>query len=271
MGVVPLMAGAREGGFEIMRRLGARAGTTSFVAVETSTGRRVVVKELSLQETSTWNDVEAFVREGAILRRAAHPAIPALIAEFDRSGGACLVREYAPGFTLGDWVRAGKRFRESRVRDVVRQVLEAAAYLEEQTPSMRLATVTPDTVLLHSSSRVSVTGEFSDVAASETNFESLGRLAVYALTGELRHLGPSDDVSEPFRAWLACLGGDGSDGARFVSAREALDALLAPEGTAARRAPRRLFSPAVLAGIASACTVGHLAFAVTLLRRWMWT
>ncbi|MCI0445147.1 hypothetical protein L0152_18305, partial [bacterium] len=68
--------------YEVVRPLGEGGFATTYLAVDHSTGRNCVIKELSWAKVDDWKFIELFEREARVLANLNHPQIPAFIEFF---------------------------------------------------------------------------------------------------------------------------------------------------------------------------------------------
>jgi serine/threonine protein kinase len=72
------------GRYRLERVLGRGGHGTTYVAADTRSGERVVVKLLTMGELGAWSQVEVFERETRVLKALDHEAIPRYIDSFRR-------------------------------------------------------------------------------------------------------------------------------------------------------------------------------------------
>ena len=135
--------------FKLIRTLGEGAQGRVYLAEDTMSGARVVLKELLLGKASDWKAVELFERESAILKNLNHPAIPAYIDAFHLDDGEriFLVQEYIAGDNLEALLEAGELFDEKVLRDFLRQILDILDYLQRFSPPVVHRDIKPSNIL----------------------------------------------------------------------------------------------------------------------------
>lgn len=205
-------------GYEILQRIGKTTAMASFVALDRSTGRKVVLKELSIGQAPTWSALESFRREEALLARLGHLSVPAFVESFEIGDTFCIVREFIEGQIVGDAVHDGMRMTELQASSLARQLLRVVEYLESQNTAAIHRRITASNVIVRPSCPIAFL-DFSDYdhfAAASTTADSLyavGSLVMYVMTGRIPHdesglpspmldLARRHDVSPEFRAWL---------------------------------------------------------------------
>lgn len=151
--------------FEPIESIADRNGTRTTLVLDRTTGRRCVMKRLSVREAArasgravslTGSDllkrVELFDREGQVLRGIAHPSIPELIDHFSIVGDDdvehVLVLEHVDGPDLERLVREGRRFDADEVRRIGTGIAEILAYLHSRTPPLVHRDVKPSNLVL---------------------------------------------------------------------------------------------------------------------------
>jgi serine/threonine protein kinase len=170
----------------------------------------VVIKLLAFGGDVQWEDLKLFEREAQILRQLNHPKIPKYLDFFaidERSLWFCLVQEYIPGVSFKELLNQGKRYTETEVRDIAKQVLEILLYLHKFNPPILHRDLKPSNLILGEDKQVYLVdfGAVQDRALKEgvtftvvgtygyTPLEQFGGRAVpasdlYALGTSLIHL-----------------------------------------------------------------------------------
>lgn len=146
----PLAEGAvLQDRFRLQRRLGTGGVAEAWLADDSETGRRCVVKQLRLRAArgphddaaAGWKTVELFERESRVLARLDHPRIPRHVAWFttDDDGGGrrlFLVESFVEGRTLAQAVADGRRLTERAIVDFAIEVAEVLRYLHGLRPAV---------------------------------------------------------------------------------------------------------------------------------------
>ena len=133
--------------------LGSGGQGTSYLAEDTETGDRVVVKRLAVEALEDWKSIELFERAIEVLERLDHPAIPAYVDAFDGSefgeatGGLYFVREFVAGESLQDAVDAGERMTEAEVREVADELFDILVYLHGRDPPVVHRDIKPGNII----------------------------------------------------------------------------------------------------------------------------
>lgn len=118
-------------GFRIIRKLGAGAMATVFLAKQVSLDRLVAIKVLPKKFSANQNFIERFVREGRAAAKLSHNNIVAAY-EIGQSGEHhFFVMEYVDGDTVYDRIVARKRVPEREALEIIRQVASALQHAHE--------------------------------------------------------------------------------------------------------------------------------------------
>lgn len=138
--------------FELHELLGRGAQGSTFRGLDRTTGRPVAIKELSLHHVDSWKAVELFEREGQMLRRLDHRAIPDYVATLHVEGEDgrerfFLVQELVDGRDLKTLLDEGYRFSEDEALDFLGQILEILLYLQSLSPVVIHRDIKPSNIL----------------------------------------------------------------------------------------------------------------------------
>jgi serine/threonine protein kinase len=195
-------------------------------------GRKVVVKELNLQNLSDWNDLKFFERECEILKKVSHHRLPVYIEDFQEERDDdiyfYLLYEYREGKSLQQLIDSGKSFDDETVTDILCQILEVITYLHNLSPPVIHRDINPKNIILDESGEVylvdlgsgkklyeqkemqgpaTYTGTYgyspfeqlAGDAGPESDIYSLGMTAVHLLTGEHPSSLPIKDLKPQYR------------------------------------------------------------------------
>jgi eukaryotic-like serine/threonine-protein kinase len=158
------------GRFRVIRRLGAGAMASVFLAEDTELGRQVAIKRL---HPETPDDiVPRFRREMRVAASLKHPNVVTLYdAISDDDGAVLLIMEYVDGPTLAERMREGP-LDPHDARIMLRALADAVDYLHEQGIIHR--DIKPANILLDGGERVKVTDLGIASAAQATGITTSG-------------------------------------------------------------------------------------------------
>ncbi|MDB9445073.1 serine/threonine protein kinase [Anabaena sp. CS-542/02] len=138
--------------YEVQQLLGKKSGRRTFLARDKTTGELVVVKLLSFSSDFEWDDLKLFEREAKILKSLSHPAIPSYLDYFEvnlpKLKGFALVQSYISGQTLEQYIKVGRTFTESEIKQVATELLEILIYLHGMHPPVIHRDIKPSNILL---------------------------------------------------------------------------------------------------------------------------
>ncbi|MFN8532641.1 MAG: protein kinase [Dehalococcoidia bacterium] len=138
------LRGVQLGPYVLERELGQTGEARIFLGMQTTLGRRVIVKVLALSGGANPTVVERFKRESAAIARLRHPHIVTVHDFGEESGLLYLVTEYVEGGTLAE--RLGQPIPFIQAYLIVSQVASALDYAHSRGVIHR--NVSPDTLLL---------------------------------------------------------------------------------------------------------------------------
>ena len=259
-----------QGRYQLQQQLGQNPGRQTWLAqdVEVSPAESVIVKLLAFNPQMQWDEFKLFEREAQVLKQLNHPRIPRYRDYFsldkDMGAGLCwfgLVQQYIPGTSVQQLLKQGKRFPETEVQKIAKEVLEILIYLHGLDPPVVHRDIKPSNLILGDDGQVYLVdfGAVQDTAAAEgvtftvvgtTGYAPLeqfwGRTVpasdLYALGATLIHLltgtAPADlpsrnlriqfrdriSLNPRFTRWIEVLTEPDLE-QRFTQASEALEAL----------------------------------------------
>ncbi|QLQ04705.1 MAG: serine/threonine protein kinase [Anaerolineae bacterium] len=122
-----------QGRYKVVSFLGAGGFSTVYLAEDLRlAGRLVAVKEN--QDTSS-SAIRAFQQEAVLLARLQHPNLPRVTDHFtEASGYQYLVMDYVAGENLAALVKRQGRLDEPTALAMLREVMDAVAFLHQQQP-----------------------------------------------------------------------------------------------------------------------------------------
>ncbi|MEZ4459425.1 MAG: serine/threonine-protein kinase [bacterium] len=145
----------KDGRYTCVSVLGEGSMGRTFLADDAQTGTRLAIKALYPSRLADWKDLELFQRESAVLQRIDHDLVPRYIDSFHEGegDGVCyfLAQTWVDGETLRDVLRTGKRFEESEIITLGRDLLGVLTYLHGLEPTVVHRDIKPENVILRRS------------------------------------------------------------------------------------------------------------------------
>ncbi|MGB7380595.1 MAG: protein kinase, partial [Rivularia sp. (in: cyanobacteria)] len=123
--------------YEVLSQLGKKAGRRTIMARDLHSLELVIVKLLSFKDDFEWDDLKLFEREAQTLKKLSHPSIPGYIDYFEVEtplSGFALVQTYIPTQTLEQYIKSGRVFTESEVKQIATKLLDILVYLHSMNP-----------------------------------------------------------------------------------------------------------------------------------------
>jgi eukaryotic-like serine/threonine-protein kinase len=118
-------------GYRIIRKLGAGAMATVFLAKQLSLDRLVAIKVLPKKFSTNPNFIERFYKEGRAAAKLNHNNIVAAVDVGQAGEHHYFVMEYVDGDTVYDRIVARKRVPEREALEIIRQVASALQHAHE--------------------------------------------------------------------------------------------------------------------------------------------
>lgn len=144
--------------YELIRPLGEGGFAKTYLAVDHSTSRNCVIKELSWAKVDDWKFIELFEREARVLANLNHPQIPAFIEFFTETSTngsrIFLVQEFIDGSNLRDLVENGKHLSQREIIEIALQISEILEYLHSLSPPIIHRDIKPSNILIDSNGEV---------------------------------------------------------------------------------------------------------------------
>ena len=138
--------------YEIQKQLGKNSGRRTLLARDLQTQSFVVIKLLSFDNETEWDDLKLFEREADTLKNLSHPAIPQYLNSFElnlRNGkGFALIQTYVDGKSLEALLQGGKTFTEAQAKQIAEALLEILIYLHGRQPPVIHRDIKPKNILL---------------------------------------------------------------------------------------------------------------------------
>jgi serine/threonine protein kinase len=138
--------------YEIQEVLGHGGFATTYLAVDSESGRKCAVKRLAFRKIEDWKSWELFEREAMILKNLQHPRIPKYLDFFSQeepdSTVYYLVHQYIEGQSLEQLVKEGKHFTEEEIAAIGVKVAKILEYLHSQSPPIIHRDIKPSNIIL---------------------------------------------------------------------------------------------------------------------------
>ena len=138
--------------YQLQQELGKKAGRRTLLCSEQATGELVVVKLLAFNSDFEWDDLKLFEREAETLKSLSHSAIPRYLDYFEVNSpdlkGFALVQSYIPAQSLEQYVKVGRIFTETEVKEIAKALLEILISLHRQKPPVIHRDIKPSNILL---------------------------------------------------------------------------------------------------------------------------
>ena len=183
--LAPSTMDLRIPGFEILQLIGKGGMGEVHLARQLTLNRFVAIKLLKLdQDGDREYQIERFRREAELMARAGHPNIVSVFDFGVADGRPYLVMERIEGGDLRKRLTCRKAMRTEQVREIVRPVGRALAYLHRLGILHR--DLKPENVLLHNEDNPKVTDFGIAVLHTETN----GRLTRTGSAGTIGYVAP---------------------------------------------------------------------------------
>jgi serine/threonine protein kinase len=167
-----------QGRYQLQQQLGQNPGRQTWLAqdVEVSPAESVIVKLLAFNPQMQWDEFKLFEREAQVLKQLNHFRIPRYRDYFsldkDTGAGLCwfgLVQQYIPGTSVQQLLKQGKRFPETEVQKIAKEVLEILIYLHGLEPPVVHRDIKPSNLILGDDGKVYLVdfGAVQDTAPAE--------------------------------------------------------------------------------------------------------
>ena len=138
--------------YQLLQELAIKGGRKTFLALDTETDTKVVIKLLIFNADFRWGDLKLFEREAETLKSLDHPAIPTYLDYFDVDSptitGFALVQSHIDAPSLAEQTAAGRTFSEAEVKEIAFQILEILQYLHSRQPAVVHRDIKPSNILL---------------------------------------------------------------------------------------------------------------------------
>lgn len=141
-----------QGRYEILKKLGARPGQKTLLALDRQTQKLVVIKLLLFSAELEFQAINLFEREAQTLKSLNHTAIPRYLDFFNinvpAGKGFALVQSYIEADSLEMQVSAGGNYSEDELKKIAQALLEVIDYLHNRCPRIIHRDIKPSNILL---------------------------------------------------------------------------------------------------------------------------
>jgi eukaryotic-like serine/threonine-protein kinase len=138
--------------YEIQRQLGKNAGRQTLLAYDQQENQQVVIKLLTFDQDFEWDDLKLFEREAETLKALSHPNIPRYLDFFEidlpDAKQLGLIQSYVEGRSLDNYLKSGRNFTESEIKQLVKSLLEILQYLHGRKPPVIHRDIKPSNIIL---------------------------------------------------------------------------------------------------------------------------
>lgn len=137
--------------FKLLHPIGRGGQAVTWLATDTQTEGRVVVKHLSLGKVEQWRHIERFEREGELLASLDHRQIPDYVSAFAQTEGGeasfYLVQEHIQGHTLAEELSSKGRWGDQEAFDDLKSLLELLVWLQRRAPPIFHRDLKPSNIM----------------------------------------------------------------------------------------------------------------------------
>jgi serine/threonine protein kinase len=121
--------------YKILREIGAGGFGKTYLGIDETTPNKTpyAIKQfLPAATNDRKNSWELFKKEADNLRSLSHPQIPQFLDYFEWEGQQYIVQEYIPGQTLAQELAESGAFPETKIRELLREILPILEYLHSR-------------------------------------------------------------------------------------------------------------------------------------------
>ncbi len=135
--------------YQIKACLSDKPGRQTYLAQDQEAQTQVILKCLSLNGQTNWDDLKLFDREAHVLQSIEHPSIPKYLDSFEIADqqSYALVQTFINARSLKEQVETGTTFTESEIQEIAHQLLEILIYLHDRHPPVVHRDIKPSNIL----------------------------------------------------------------------------------------------------------------------------
>ncbi|AFY38136.1 serine/threonine protein kinase [[Leptolyngbya] sp. PCC 7376] len=160
--------------YQLVTQMGRNAGRQTWLAKDLGSPQQesVTIKLLTFGGDVQWQALKLFEREAQTLKQLQHEFIPRYRDYFsidDRYLWFGLVQEYIPGSSLKELLDQGRRFTETEIKAIARQILNILLYLHQLNPQILHRDIKPSNLIQGEDNKIYLVdfGAVQDKAVSE--------------------------------------------------------------------------------------------------------
>lgn len=135
--------------YEMMECLSSNETGETFLVQERGSGDYCIAKCYSK------DDPPLPIPENTFLRKVHHKNLPAFIGEYENEEMLCIVRSYAQGEPLDNFV-SGRPLKKNQVISIAKQICEILIYLHQQDPPIIHRDIKPQNIIINEQGEVSL-------------------------------------------------------------------------------------------------------------------
>ena len=138
--------------YQIKQQISQKAGRSTYLAVDSQTKEKVIIKILEFNQLFSWDDLKLFEREAKTLQNLSHPHIPNYLDYFEieekNRQGFALVQTYINAPSLAELIQQGIKFSEAEIIELAKKLLDILDYLHGLNPPVIHRDIKPSNILL---------------------------------------------------------------------------------------------------------------------------
>jgi len=138
--------------YQIIKEFETLGFANTYVAKNIEDNKKVIIKELVINDVKNWKSFELFEREGKALKNLKHDFIPEYIDTFhiDNEEGSSfyLIQEYIEGKSLQERINDGERFSIDVIYKIANTILDTLSYLSSLNPPVIHRDIKPSNIMM---------------------------------------------------------------------------------------------------------------------------
>ncbi|MBN1409461.1 MAG: protein kinase [Spirochaetales bacterium] len=137
--------------YRVQTAIGRGGMGTTYKALDSETGKPVVLKAINMEEVQDWKEVELFQREINVLKNLDHPNIPDYYDNFEltwqKATLLILVMEFIDGDNLHNFIKENGLFSLDEVIDILQKLLKILSYIHGLNPPVIHRDINPKNII----------------------------------------------------------------------------------------------------------------------------